>query len=40
LLNKEALRVVKSSPKWTPGIQKGKLVKVKYVFPVNFNMKK
>jgi len=35
-LNKEALRVVNSSPKWTPGKQKGKPVKVLFTFPINF----
>ena len=38
LLNAEALRVINSSPKWSPGIQKGKPVKVKYVYPINFNL--
>ena len=35
-LDKEAMRVVKSSPKWTPGKQRGKPVKVQFTFPVNF----
>jgi len=35
-LDKEALRVVNSSPRWTPGKQRGKLVKVLFTFPVNF----
>ena len=39
LLDAEALRVVKSSPKWTPGVQRGKKVKVKYTFPFNFRLK-
>ena len=39
LLDAEALRVVKSSPKWTPGIQWGKEVKVKYTFPFVFKMR-
>ena len=38
LLNVEALRVIKASPKWTPGKHKGNLVKVKYQFPVNFKL--
>jgi len=38
LLNAEAIRVVKKSPKWTPGIQKGKPVKVRYRIPLNFNL--
>jgi protein TonB len=35
-LDKEAIRVVQSSPKWTPGIQKGKEVEVLFTFPINF----
>jgi periplasmic protein TonB len=35
-LDKEALRVVLSSPPWTPGKQRGKPVKVFYTFPINF----
>ncbi len=37
-LDKEALRIVLSSPLWTPGKQNGKPVKVFYTFPVNFNL--
>ncbi|MDD2214988.1 MAG: energy transducer TonB [Bacteroidales bacterium] len=37
-LNDEAIRVTKSSPKWTPGKHKGKVVKVTYVFPVIFQL--
>ena len=33
-LDKEAVRVVSSSPKWQPGMQRNKPVKVKYTFPV------
>lgn len=33
---KEAVRVVKLSPKWIPGKQNGKLVKVQYAVPVVF----
>lgn len=32
----EALRVIKSSPKWTPGEHKGKKVAVVYTYPVIF----
>jgi len=39
LLNAEAMRVVQSSPKWKPGIQWGKEVKVKYTFPFVFKMR-
>ena len=35
-LNSEALRVVKSSPLWEPGIQSGVRVSVTYIFPINF----
>jgi len=35
-LDKEAVRVVISSPKWTPGKQRGKPVKVQFTFPINF----
>jgi len=38
LLDAEALRVIKSSPKWEPGMQRGKPVKVKYQFPVSFKL--
>ena len=37
-LDKEALRVVKSMPKWTPGKQRGKAVRVKYTVPVTFRL--
>ena len=35
-LDKEAIRVIKSMPKWKPGKQRGKAVRVKYTVPVNF----
>jgi len=35
-LDKEAVRVVMSSPKWEPGKQRGKPVKVQFTFPINF----
>ena len=37
-LEAEALRVVQSMPKWTPGKQKGKPVRVKYNLPVSFRL--
>lgn len=37
-LDKEAIRVIKSMPKWTPGKQRGKPVRVKYTLPVNFKL--
>ena len=38
LLDQEALRVVRMSPKWTPGRQQNKAVKVSYQFPVKFQL--
>lgn len=32
----EVIRVLKMSPKWTPGIQNGKPVRVQYAIPVSF----
>ena len=37
-LDKEALRVVKAMPKWKPGMQRGKTVRVKYTVPVTFKL--
>lgn len=34
-LDAEAIRIVKLMPKWKPGKQKGKLVKVRYNLPIN-----
>ena len=38
LLDAEAARVIKMSPKFSPGMQRGKPVKVKYTFPFNFQL--
>lgn len=38
-LDKEAVRVVSSSPKWTPGKQRDRAVKVIYNFPVIFQLR-
>lgn len=38
-LDKEAVRVVSQSPKWTPGKQRDRPVKVTYTFPVIFQLK-
>ena len=35
----EAIRVLKRSKKWTPGITRGIPVKVRFVLPVNLNTK-
>jgi len=37
-LEREALRVVKTMPKWKPGKQRGRAVKVSYSVPVNFRL--
>ncbi len=37
-LDKEALRVVNSLPKWKPGKQKGQVVNVSYTVPINFSL--
>ena len=36
LLDKEAVRVLRSMPKWIPGKKRGEPVRVKYTVPVNF----
>ena len=38
-LDAEAVRVVQSMPKWTPGKDKGKVVRVQYTLPVSFRLK-
>ncbi len=35
-LDKEALRVINSLPKWKPGKQRGREVRVSYTVPINF----
>jgi len=37
-LDKEALRIVNSLPKWSPGKQHGEAVDVTYEMPINFNL--
>ena len=37
-LDREAVRVVRAMPKWTPGKQRGKLVRVQYTVPINFRL--
>lgn len=37
-LDKEAIRVIKSMPKWKPGMQLGKPVRVQYTIPVKFQL--
>ncbi len=37
-LSEEAIRVLKSSPKWSPGKQRNNPVRVKYTLPVEFRL--
>jgi protein TonB len=37
--DEEAIRVVQSMPKWKPGKQRGKAVKVQYNLPIRFTLK-
>src|SRR5690606_2328460 len=37
-LEDEAIRVIRMSPKWSPGIQRGKVVRVSYSVPIAFNL--
>ncbi|MBQ0023015.1 MAG: energy transducer TonB [Prevotellaceae bacterium] len=37
-LDKEAMRVVSAMPKWQPGKQRGKTVRVKFTLPVTFRL--
>ena len=37
-LDKEAVRVIKSMPKWKPGKQRNQPVRVKFTLPVNFRL--
>ena len=36
--DEEAIRVLKASPRWTPGIQNGNPVRVKYNIPISFTL--
>ena len=37
-LDKEAVRLIKSMPKWSPWIEKGQFVNVKFTVPVTFRL--
>ncbi|WP_243837311.1 energy transducer TonB [Mucilaginibacter gilvus] len=37
-LSNEAIRVMKESPPWNPGLQDGKPVRVQYSIPVAFTL--
>jgi protein TonB len=36
LIDDEAMKAIQSSPKWSPGLQRGQPVRVRYLFPMNF----
>ncbi len=38
ILNQEAVRVIRNSPKWTPGSEEGVPVKTRCLLPVNFKL--
>lgn len=38
-LNEEAIRIIKSLPRWQPGFQQDRFVKWSYTFPLNFGTK-
>lgn len=38
LLDAEAVRVINAMPKWNPGTQRGKPIKVGFTLPVNFSL--
>ena len=37
-LSDEAIRILKTSPKWTPGRQRNQAVRVKYTLPIDFRI--
>jgi len=39
-LDKEAMRVIAAMPKWKPGTQNGKAVRVQYTLPIKFTLNK
>ena len=38
LLDAEALRIINSMPKWTPGKDKGEAVRTRFTLPINFRL--
>ena len=38
ILDKEAIRVVQSMPKWTPGMKNGQAVRTEFTLPVSFKL--
>lgn len=39
MMEKESMRVVMSMPKWNPGMQKGKNVRVRFTLPITYKLK-
>lgn len=37
--DEEAIRVIKMMPKWKPGKQNGRAVKVRFVLPIKFDIR-
>lgn len=37
-LSDEAIRILKTSPKWSPGMQRNQAVRVKYTLPIDFRI--
>jgi protein TonB len=37
LLDDETVKAISESPKWTPGLQRGEPVRVRYSIPINFH---
>jgi len=37
-LNQEAIRIINSLSKWTPGVKDGKIVSVHFSLPINFKL--
>jgi TonB family protein len=37
-LNSEAIRVIKASRGWQPGIQKGRIVETSHIVPISFSL--
>jgi periplasmic protein TonB len=38
MLEQEALRVIRMLPKWEPGVENGKPIRVMYTIPINFKL--
>ena len=36
IIDDEVVNVIRSSPRWTPGLQQGRAVRIRYSFPLNF----